>query len=976
MVLSGPGARCYRGIHTWQWTIGCKLSDGGTKTGYSRYGYDGEDWLSLDLTTSTWTAANDKAVIIKQQWEKTPKGADQKIFMEKTCFEWLQKYVDHGREILERTVPPEVSLFQKDSPSPVVCHATGFFPKPVSITWQNNGEDLDEGVEFRETLPNLDDTFQRRSILTVSPEELNKHNYTCVIQHISLEKVMVLQVKPRGSPGVLIGIIIGAAVTALLIIIGVGIGVLVWRRKRRRRNLGRLHCVKERRTGAMYCEILRNNLLPSVRALKMGRGWVFQHDNDPKHTARITKEWLRKKHLKVLEWPSQSPDLNPIEDLWRELKLHVSQRQPRNLADLEEICVEEWAKIPAAVCADLVKTYGNRLISVIGKQRLLYHILTLIFTGSHSLKYFLTGVTPGTSFPEFNAVAQLDGLQVGYYNSFSRNVILKAEWIKGMINDGHWNLLTQYASRYQDTFPEIIDRVKQLSNQTGGIHTWQWMFGCELDDDGSKRGYSRYGYDGEDWLTLDLNTATWTAANAKAVRMKLEWEDSDRAAVQKQNLEHTCIEWLQKYKDYFEALLPVPPEMFLFQRDSSSTVVCHATGFFPRVVVMSWQKNGEDLYEDVELRETVPNQDGTFQKRSILTVSPEELGRNKYTCVVQHAALVTKMVLLASDRSVLSANHSLDYYLTGVTPGISVPEFTIVGHIDGLQGGYYNSNSGKVIVTADWLKDNDDEEHWATQLQIAQGNEAVFKSVIANLMMLYNQTGGLHTLQWMYGCELGDNGTKTGYSKYGYDGEDFLTLDLNTSTFTPANDKAVIIKQQWEQAGNATNQKNFLSTRCIEWLQKYVDYGRDTLEGKVPPEVSLFQIDYSSPLVCHATGFYPKAVNITWQKNGEDLDEDVELGDTLPNLDDTYQKRSNLTVSLEDLDKHTYTCVIQHSSLERQMELQVFNGLIVNNHKVSVGALIGIIIGATVVVILVVTGVFVWVTKKNPGDGDPDDKGF
>ena len=99
--------------------------------------------------------------------------------------------------------------------------------------------------------------------------------------------------------------------------------------------------------GAKYRGILDQNLLQSSQDIRLGQRFTFQQDNDPMHTAKTTQERLRDKSLNVLEWPSQSPDLNTIYHLWSDLKIAVqwSRASPSNLTELE-ICREEWEKLP------------------------------------------------------------------------------------------------------------------------------------------------------------------------------------------------------------------------------------------------------------------------------------------------------------------------------------------------------------------------------------------------------------------------------------------------------------------------------------------------------------------------------------------------------------------------------------------------------------------------------------------------------
>uniref|UniRef100_A0AAZ3Q756 Transposase Tc1-like domain-containing protein n=1 Tax=Oncorhynchus tshawytscha TaxID=74940 RepID=A0AAZ3Q756_ONCTS len=128
-------------------------------------------------------------------------------------------------------------------------------------------------------------------------------------------------------------------------------------------------CIGAGRTGALPkidgimrgendVDILKKHLKKSLRKLKLGCKWVFQMDNDPKHTSKVVAKWLKDNKVKVLESGHHKALTST------EVKKHVRARRPTNLTQLHQLCQEEWPKIHPTYCGKLVEGYLKRLTQV------------------------------------------------------------------------------------------------------------------------------------------------------------------------------------------------------------------------------------------------------------------------------------------------------------------------------------------------------------------------------------------------------------------------------------------------------------------------------------------------------------------------------------------------------------------------------------------------------------------------------------
>nr|AAO62090.1 MHC class I antigen [Sus scrofa] len=311
--------------------------------------------------------------------------------------------------------------------------------------------------------------------------------------------------------------------------------------------------------------------------------------------------------------------------------------------------------------------------------------------------------------------------------------------------------------------------------------------------------------------------------------------------------------------------------------------------------------------------------------------------------------------------------HSLSYFYTAVSrPDRGDSRFFIVGYVDDTQFVRFDSDAlnPRMEPRAPWIE-KEGQDYWDEETRKVKETAQINRVDLKTLRGYYNQSeAGSHTLQSMFGCYLGPDGLLLrGYRQDAYDGADYIALNEDLRSWTAADTAAQITKRKWEAADEAEQWRSYLQGLCVESLREYLEMGKDTLQRAEPPKTHVTRhpsSDLGVTLRCWALGFYPKEISLTWQREGQDQSQDMELVETRPSGDGTFQKWAALVVPPGE--EQSYTCHVQHEGLQEPLTLRW-------DPPQTPVPIVGIIVGLVLVLVAgaVVAGVVIW-RKKRSGE--------
>ncbi|KGL97169.1 Antigen-presenting glycoprotein CD1d, partial [Charadrius vociferus] len=181
-----------------QCMAGCELYPNRTSRAFAYVGYNGQDFLSFDVDNATWLLSQDTNLsryvqAVLQNFTAFSELVE--VLFNDTCVDDMELLLHYGRAALERQELPVATVFAR-TPKPdqllLVCHVTGFYPRPISVAWLQDGQEVPPGPALNTStiLPNSDLTYQIRSILAGATRD--RHSYDCRVRHRSLGKGSLL----------------------------------------------------------------------------------------------------------------------------------------------------------------------------------------------------------------------------------------------------------------------------------------------------------------------------------------------------------------------------------------------------------------------------------------------------------------------------------------------------------------------------------------------------------------------------------------------------------------------------------------------------------------------------------------------------------------------------------------------------------------------------------------------------------------
>nr|XP_017505394.1 H-2 class I histocompatibility antigen, Q10 alpha chain-like isoform X2 [Manis javanica] len=234
--------------------------------------------------------------------------------------------------------------------------------------------------------------------------------------------------------------------------------------------------------------------------------------------------------------------------------------------------------------------------------------------------------------------------------------------------------------------------------------------------------------------------------------------------------------------------------------------------------------------------------------------------------------------------------HSLRYhYLALSAPGPDLPQFLAVGYVDDHPFIQYDSHADRAEPQVPWMAPLD-AQYWETETQKQRVWAKVQQVETWMVMGYHNHSSGMHSTQRMFGCEVQEDGHSSAFWQFGFDGQDHLSLDLETLSWVSAKHVAIGTKRWWEaERCYAEYDKAYLESICLSSLRRYLELGGQSFTRREPPRVHVTGRTAQAGgtmLKCWALGFYPQDISLSWWLGEEELALETET--TLSPVDDLH----------------------------------------------------------------------------------------